>query len=109
MNSLRRFALAGIVLFAPLAASAQDDDEYARLRAENAKHYTDPKTHIALAKYLYEHGDALTAFFICQDERHGSGDEKYAVAYDRVWRGQGPEDFTPEAEAAARAAFDKDP
>jgi len=67
--------LIGIVVFVAAisrlsSASAQEQNqELIQLRQQLAVHYLEPAPHMALAKFLWAHGDRLQAFYLLENAR----------------------------------------
>ena len=71
-----------LLIAAPAAASA--DAALERLRAENARHFTDPLTHLELARRHREEGRGLLAFDIAENLRRQSP-KAFRAAFEQVF------------------------
>jgi len=59
-------------------------DERLRLRNETAIHYDEPSAHLRLARYHYDLGNKVQAFYIAEFARKMSGDEKFTPVFEKV-------------------------
>jgi len=94
-----------------LAAQAESTDpQLQHLRNELAMRWLEPEPHMALAKYIYDRGDRLLAFYILENIRRTRFPmEVFDQAFDQVFRGHGPFDNSQEAVAAAKHAVETVP
>ncbi len=54
------------------------------LRNQTAIHYTDPESHLKLARYHYDKGHKVQAFYISEHVRKVFGDEAFEPAFNKV-------------------------
>jgi hypothetical protein len=57
-----------------------------RLRNDTAIHYTAPESHLRLARYHYDLGNKVQAFYIAEYAREMFGDEQFTPAFQKVAR-----------------------
>lgn len=82
----------GLAIFASrcLVGSCADDampsDTRLRLRNDTAVHYTSPESHLRLARYHYEQGNKVQAFYIAEYAREMFGDDHFTPAFLKVAR-----------------------
>ena len=83
-----------LILVAPLvlaqgAANAQTPNPtLTELKHEFAMRYLEPEPHMALAKYYFDHGDRIKAFFVAEVARRGRFEEKiFNPAFYRAFDG----------------------
>ena len=65
-----------VVLFVSSSNAQQTDPELIRLRQEFSTHFFEPGSHMKLAKYFREKGNALQAFYILETARRYRFDQK---------------------------------
>ena len=63
--------MAAVVVGAVSVLSQAQDNELKRLRVDFAMRFLEPEPHMALAKYFFDHGDRLEAFYILEAARRG--------------------------------------
>ena len=54
------------------------------LRNQTATKYTDPESHLRLAKYHYDNGSKIQAFYISEHVRKVFGDEAFEPAFNKI-------------------------
>ncbi|EXI73234.1 MAG: hypothetical protein AW07_02848 [Candidatus Accumulibacter sp. SK-11] len=64
-------------------ASAPQDNERLRLRNDTAVHYFSPEAHLKLARYYYDRGDKVQAFYISERAREIFPNEEFTPAFQR--------------------------
>src|SRR5437660_1290839 len=90
----RLFAV--VIVGAASVVSAAQDNELKRLRVDFAMRFLEPEPHMALAKYFFNHGDRLEAFYILEAARRSHLEEKvFNRAFQLAFRGF---DYGPDAE-----------
>jgi len=103
-----RLILAGLLLLSwhKPEVRAQSTNLAELLRAY-AMRYLEPEPHMALAKYYFDHGDRIEAFFITEAARRGRFEEKiFQPAFYRAFDGF---DNRKEAEARLLAEYARNP
>src|SRR5256714_12095673 len=90
--------IAMVIVGAVSVLSPAQDNDLKRLRADFAMRFLEPEPHMALAKYFFDHGDRLQAFYILETARRSHLEEKvFNRAFQLAFRGF---DYGPDAEAA---------
>lgn len=77
-------ALCCLQCTAAWSADVATASERLRLRNETATHYTRPEAHLKLARYHYEAGNKIQAFYIAEFARRMFGDEEFTPAFHKV-------------------------
>ena len=73
----------------------------AQLRADYVRHFLEPASHMALAKYFHDKGNRLQAFYILESARRNRFEEKdFDEAFALGFRGTPPHDHSEAAEMA---------
>lgn len=77
------------LMFICNATAAQDQDKtLAKLQRDFAMRYLEPEPHLALARYYFDHGDRLEAFFISEAARRTRFEENiFNLAFYRAFGG----------------------
>jgi len=63
--------------------STQQETERLRLRNDTALHYFSPEAHLKLARYYYDRGDKIQAFYISEHAREMFRNEEFTPAFQR--------------------------
>src|SRR6185503_10533203 len=84
-----QFMLACLLLLGSYKSEAQAQaTSLAELQRAYAMRYLEPEPHMALAKYYFDHGDRIEAFFITEAARRGRFEEKiFNPAFYRAFDG----------------------
>jgi tetratricopeptide repeat protein len=88
-NKTRVLLLLLVSLVAGIRSEAQKPaPSLAELQREFAMHYLEPEPHMALAKYYFDHGDRIQAFFVSEAARRGRFEEQvFNPAFYRAFDG----------------------
>jgi len=103
-----QFMLACLLLLGSYKSEAQAQaTSLAELQRAYAMRYLEPEPHMALAKYYFDHGDRIEAFFITEAARRGRFEEKiFNPAFYRAFDGF---DNSKRAETRLLAEFARNP
>ena len=63
--------------------STQQENERLRLRNDTALHYFSPEAHLKLARYYYDRGEKIQAFYIAEHAREMFRNEEFTPAFQR--------------------------
>ena len=103
-----RFVLIAVLVIAT-SGSAADEPTLATLRDSYAREWFKPEAHLRLAKYLADHGDRLTGFYISETARRGHFPaEMFDPAVRLVFLGDAF-DNSPETEKRLQAELGREP
>ena len=85
-GSLGMTFLVSVLLSARGVGAGQDQvsDKHLMLRNDTAVHYFEPESHLKLARYHYDLGHKIQAFYISEYARKVFGDEKFDQVFDKV-------------------------
>lgn len=101
---------AGFVVNGSEVQRAGPASELDGLRLEQARHYFSAESHLALAKGLLDRGDAVRAFFVCENARRTLFEaEEFSKAHRKYFRKPDPFDNSPEAERRLQAELRASP
>lgn len=78
--------IASVLLSARGDGAEQDQvsDKHLTLRNNTAIHYFEPESHLKLARYHYDLGHKIQAFYICEYARKVFGDENFDQVFEKV-------------------------
>ncbi|MEP6742773.1 MAG: hypothetical protein ABJB61_09775 [bacterium] len=94
-------------LACPKDKAQERSPSLAELQRAYAMRYLEPEPHMALAKYYFEHGDRIEAFYISEAARRGRFEEKiFNAAFYRAFDGF---DNSKAAEARLLAEYAHNP
>ena len=85
-GSLGMTFIVSVLLSARGVGAGQDQvsDKHLMLRNDTAVHYFEPESHLKLARYHYDLGHKIQAFYISEYARKVFGDEKFDQVFDKV-------------------------
>ena len=82
------FAFLALLLVCPTHPAQTTSPTLAALQRDYAMRFLEPEPHMALAKYYFDHGNRILAFFISEDARRGRFEEKiFNPAFSRAFDG----------------------
>lgn len=67
-----------------LAATLESSDVRLKLRNETATNYSNPESHLKLARYHFDSGNKVQAFYIAEYARKMFGDEEFEPAFQKI-------------------------
>jgi hypothetical protein len=81
------FGIIAFLLMNPsilLAATLESSNVRLNLRNETATNYSNPDSHLKLARYHFDSGNKVQAFYITEYARKMFGDEKFEPAFQKI-------------------------